>query len=74
MAEHLAAKGIDVLGTYHSNREEAETVAEQLRAADATAHFEAFDAAASETYEGFAARGRIRTDGVCSSSYYPYIT
>lgn len=58
MAEHLAAKGIDVLGTYHSNREEAETVAEQLRAADATAHFEAFDAAASETYEGFAARVR----------------
>ena len=58
MAEHLAAKGVDVLGTYHTNREEAETVAKQLRAAGATAHFEAFDAAAIETYEDFAARVR----------------
>ncbi|EJT84211.1 short-chain dehydrogenase/reductase SDR [Pseudomonas putida S11] len=53
-AEHLAARGIDVIGTYHSKAEEADAVAARLEQAGVKAIMLQLDVSDSASFAGFA--------------------
>jgi len=55
-AEHLAARGIDIIGTYHSKADEAQHVATALEAAGAKAAMLQLDVSDSSSFAGFAER------------------
>ncbi|MEX5589284.1 SDR family NAD(P)-dependent oxidoreductase [Pseudomonas urmiensis] len=55
-AQHLAARGIDVIGTYHSKADQAQALAEQLQQAGGRAAMLQLDVADSSSFAGFAAR------------------
>ncbi|MCV9920948.1 SDR family oxidoreductase [Pseudomonas sp. BT-42-2] len=55
-AQHLAARGIDVIGTYHSKADQAQALAEQLQQAGGRAAMLQLDVADSCSFAGFAAR------------------
>ncbi|NIF25745.1 SDR family oxidoreductase [Pantoea sp. Tr-811] len=55
-AEHLAARGIDIIGTYHSKADEAQAVAGQLQQAGANAAMLQLDVSDSSSFGGFAER------------------
>jgi len=55
-AQHLAARGIDVIGTYHSKADQALALAEQLQQAGGRAAMLQLDVADSSSFAGFAAR------------------
>jgi len=54
MALHLAAAGVDVVGTYRQNREEAEAVAREIEAGGRRAAMLPLDVARSGTFAAFA--------------------
>lgn len=54
MALHLAAAGVDVVGTYHRNREEAEAVAREVEARGRRAAMLPLDVGLSGTFAAFA--------------------
>ena len=53
-AEHLAARGIDIIGTYHSKADEAQQVAKALEAAGAKAAMLQLDVGDSSSFASFA--------------------
>ena len=55
-AEHLAARGIDIIGTYHSKADEAHTVAERLQQAGAKVAMLQLDVGDSSSFAAFAER------------------
>ena len=55
MALHLAARGVDVIGTYRSNAEEAADVARQIEAHGRRAAMLALDVGRTDTFAGFVA-------------------
>lgn len=55
-AQHLAARGIDVIGTYHSKADQAQALAEQLQQAGGRAAMLQLDVADTSSFAGFAAR------------------
>ena len=55
-AEHLAAGGIDIIGTYHSKADEAQQVAKALEAAGAKAAMLQLDVGDSSSFASFAER------------------
>ncbi|MGC3893754.1 SDR family NAD(P)-dependent oxidoreductase [Pseudomonas urmiensis] len=55
-AQHLAARGIDVIGTYHSKADQAQALAEQLQQAGGRAAMLQLDVADCSSFAGFAAR------------------
>jgi NAD(P)-dependent dehydrogenase (short-subunit alcohol dehydrogenase family) len=55
-AEHLAARGIDIIGTYHSKADEAQRVAKDLEAAGAKAAMLQLDVGDSSSFASFAER------------------
>ncbi|MGE7993748.1 SDR family NAD(P)-dependent oxidoreductase [Pseudomonas sp. NPDC089554] len=55
-AEHLAARGIDVIGTYHSKAEEAQAVVASLEQAGVRAAMLQLDVSDSSTFADFAER------------------
>ncbi|MBO9548693.1 SDR family oxidoreductase [Pseudomonas sp.] len=55
-AEHLAARGIDIIGTYHSKADEAQQVAKALEAAGAKAAMLQLDVGDSSSFVDFAER------------------
>ncbi|AXQ49386.1 SDR family NAD(P)-dependent oxidoreductase [Pseudomonas vlassakiae] len=55
-AEHLAARGIDIIGTYHSKADEAQQVAKALEAAGAKAVMLQLDVADCSSFASFAER------------------
>ena len=56
MALHLAAQGVDIIGTYHSRTDEALRVAEAIEQAGGRALMLALDVGDSSTFAAFAAR------------------
>ncbi|SDV02981.1 NAD(P)-dependent dehydrogenase, short-chain alcohol dehydrogenase family [Microlunatus sagamiharensis] len=60
MAEHLAARGWDVVGTYQSRPDAADEVVEAVRAAGRTATFLPFDASDPSSVPAFAGALRAR--------------
>ena len=54
MALHLARAGVDVVGTYRSNRDEADAVARELGAAGGRAAMLPLDVSRSDTFGAFA--------------------
>lgn len=60
MAEHLAARGWDVVGTYQSRPDAADEVVEAVRAAGRTATFLPFDASDPSSVPAFADALRAR--------------
>ncbi|MGE8113316.1 MULTISPECIES: SDR family NAD(P)-dependent oxidoreductase [Pseudomonas] len=55
-AEHLAARGIDIIGTYHSKADEAQQVAKALEAAGAKAAMLQLDVGDCSSFASFAER------------------
>ncbi|MBH3413935.1 MULTISPECIES: SDR family NAD(P)-dependent oxidoreductase [Pseudomonas] len=55
-AEHLAARGIDIIGTYHSKADEAQQVAKALEAAGAKAVMLQLDVGDCSSFASFAER------------------
>ncbi|MFJ4349164.1 SDR family NAD(P)-dependent oxidoreductase [Pseudomonas sp. NPDC089401] len=55
-AEHLAARGIDIIGTYHSQADQARAVAGQLEQAGAKAAMLQLDVSDSSSFASFAQR------------------
>jgi NAD(P)-dependent dehydrogenase (short-subunit alcohol dehydrogenase family) len=55
-AEHLAARGIDIIGTYHSKADEARQVAKALEAAGAKAAMLQLDVGDCSSFASFAER------------------
>ncbi|WP_060512652.1 SDR family NAD(P)-dependent oxidoreductase [Pseudomonas sp. NBRC 111124] len=55
-AEHLAARGIDIIGTYHSKADEAQHVAKAVEAAGAKAAMLQLDVSDSSSFAGFTER------------------
>lgn len=55
-AEHLAARGIDIIGTYHSKADEARAVAERLEQAGVKAAMLQLDVSDSGSFVAFAER------------------
>lgn len=55
-AEHLAARGIDIIGTYNSKAEEAKAVVNTLEQAGIKAAMLQLDVSDSRSFEGFAGR------------------
>jgi len=55
-AEHLAARGIDIIGTYHSKADEAHAVAERLQQAGAKVAMLQLDVGDSSSFAAFAER------------------
>ena len=55
-AEHLAASGIDVIGTYHSKADEAQAVVARLEQAGAKAAMLQLDVGDSSSFASFAER------------------
>jgi NAD(P)-dependent dehydrogenase (short-subunit alcohol dehydrogenase family) len=55
-AEHLAARGIDIIGTYHSKADEAQQVAKTLEASGAKVAMLQLDVADSGSFASFAER------------------
>lgn len=55
-AEHLAARGIDVIGTYHSKADEAQAVVARLEQAGAKAAMLQLDVSDSSSFASFAER------------------
>jgi NAD(P)-dependent dehydrogenase (short-subunit alcohol dehydrogenase family) len=55
-AEHLAARGIDIIGTYHSKADEAQRVATALEAVGAKAAMLQLDVSDSSSFASFAER------------------
>ena len=51
MALHLAAAGIDVIGTYRSHEEDAQAVAREIEAAGGTAAMLALDVGDSRAFD-----------------------
>ncbi len=58
MAHHLAAKGTDILFTYHSRRDEADSLIEELKLIGRKAVALQLDTGASATFPAFAAQVR----------------
>lgn len=56
MALHLAEQGVGVIGTYHSRRDEAESVAGEIERRGSRASMLQLDVGKSETFAGFADR------------------
>ncbi|MDD2048674.1 SDR family NAD(P)-dependent oxidoreductase [Pseudomonas putida] len=57
-AQHLAAQGIDIIGTYHSKAEEAQALLQSLQQAGVRAAMLALDVSDSASFESFAAQLR----------------
>ncbi|WP_019341418.1 SDR family NAD(P)-dependent oxidoreductase [Stutzerimonas stutzeri] len=57
-ALHLAAQGVDIIGTYHSKAEEAQAVAEEIERLGARALMLQLDVSDSASFDTFAARLR----------------
>lgn len=55
-AEHLAARGIDIIGTYHSNAEQARQVTQALEAAGVKAAMLQLDVSDSSSFASFTER------------------
>ncbi|MER2296520.1 MAG: SDR family oxidoreductase [Pseudomonas sp.] len=55
-AEHLAARGIDIIGTYHSNAEQARQVIQALEAAGVKAAMLQLDVSDSSSFASFTER------------------
>lgn len=55
MAHHLAAKGVDIIFTYHSNREQADSLVAELRQMDRKAVALQLDTGDTSTFPAFAA-------------------
>jgi NAD(P)-dependent dehydrogenase (short-subunit alcohol dehydrogenase family) len=53
-ALHLAAQGVDIIGTYHSRQADAESVVAELQALGAKAHMLQLDVGQSDAFEAFA--------------------
>ncbi|WP_268800816.1 SDR family NAD(P)-dependent oxidoreductase [Pseudomonas huanghezhanensis] len=53
-ALHLAAQGVDIIGTYHSNAQEAQNVRGQIEALGARATMLQLDVGISSSFDGFA--------------------
>lgn len=58
MAEHLAARGIGVVGTYHSRREEADALVQAIESKGGRAVMLQLDVGDSATFDAFASRLR----------------
>ena len=55
MAQHLAAQGIDIIGTYHSKLEDAESLSREIMDLGGHAAMLQLDVSKSVTFDGFAA-------------------
>ena len=55
MAQHLAAQGIDIIGTYHSKLEDAESLSREIMDLGGHAAMLQLDVSKSATFDGFAA-------------------
>jgi NAD(P)-dependent dehydrogenase (short-subunit alcohol dehydrogenase family) len=55
-ALHLAAQGVDIIGTYQSRQADAEAVVADIQALGANAHMLQLDVGQSDSFDGFATR------------------
>jgi NAD(P)-dependent dehydrogenase (short-subunit alcohol dehydrogenase family) len=59
MAHHLAAKGVDIIFTYHSNREQADSLVAELNQVNRKAVALQLDTGKVSTFAGFAEQVRV---------------
>ena len=73
MALYLSQAGMDVIGTYHSSKDEAEALVAQIRDAGGNAAVLPLDVSRSEEVTGFAARLKKTLEGSFGRSDFDYL-
>src|SRR5436190_17850561 len=73
MALSLAAKGVDVAFTYHSNQTEAENVATEIRSLGRRANFFQLDAGNVGSFDSFLSEVTDRLKGETGSTNFDFL-
>ena len=73
MAHHLAAKGVDIIFTYHSNREQADSLVAELKQMNRTAVALQLDTSKVSTFAGFAEEVRSALKTTWNSDRFDFL-
>ena len=73
MAHHLAAKGVDIILTYHSNREQADSLVAELNQLNRKAVALQLDTGKVSTFAGFAEQVRSALNATWNADRFDYL-